>query len=896
MVLVNLSIESSRQVKERMPLAVAMGHDKQPVNGYADINSALINTGPVIPPPATQRRYWQPGFSNRKRWIRLAFSFLLALSLLWVKSHSDCLSHATRAQDSKYDALMREYMRHGNRKPHGPPLRGSKAEELFLCAQSLVLYFQDDSDILGRTVPNEQSALAASRQYTSRPHLAGTPGDLETARDFLAHLQRELGIHPEPRVPIYPAGSDEARVATLNISKYTEPTAWINTYYPILNTPLNHSLEILGEDQEPIWTAELEEVSNGTDPEATKYATAVLAWHGVSPGGEAQGKLIYANYGRKEDYDVLVEAGTDFNGKIVIARYGGNFRGLKVKRAQELGAAAVLIYSDPRDDGTVTIENGYLPYPHGPARNPTSVQRGSVQFLSLYPGDPSTPGYPSYENSTRVDGGSKPTIPSLPISWLNAKILLDHLADGKQGPIVRLVNNVEEKVTPIWNTFGVIPGHIQDEVVVLGNHRDGTYRSLIVLGASDPSSGTVSVHEAIRGFGMLLRNGWKPLRTILIASWDGEEYGLVGSTEWGEDFTDWIREHVVAYINLDTSVSGSCLQASASPLLAHLLRSTAEQIPHPTSDGRTLWDARWDLGELFGDSLDAEAAAIYEQMERVTDGLGIQPLGSGSDYTVFLQYIGFRSRFTSTLHDPVYHYHSVFDSQHWQEMYGDPTFSRHVAIAKHVGLQILRLSGDIILPFNTTHYSLELQSYLERVEQLVASSSLEVDFSLLRQSIQAIQGATAQLETEKIEAEVELRQILRKLKRRRGHLRKLYRKLRKAVCNLAKYIGKECKEHEDEEFDLAFPRRRLLKAIKRVQAVNHKLVAFERGFISKEGIKDREWYKHLGVAPGKWLGYGATTFPALTEAIVMDRNATAAGREAERLKTHIDNLTEKITV
>lgn len=177
---------------------------------------------------------------------------------------------------------------------------------------ALLFRFLDLSDVLDRTVPNEQSALAASRRYTSKPHLAGTPGDLETAKDFLAHLQQELDIDHVSDLPIYHAGSDEACAATLNISTYVEPTAWINTYYPVLNFPLNHSLEILGEDGNPIWIAELEEVSDGTDPEATEYATAVLTWHGISRGGEAQGKLIYANYGRKEDYDALVEAGIVF--------------------------------------------------------------------------------------------------------------------------------------------------------------------------------------------------------------------------------------------------------------------------------------------------------------------------------------------------------------------------------------------------------------------------------------------------------------------------------------------------------------------------------------------------------------------------------------------------------
>ncbi|KAF8842762.1 Zn-dependent exopeptidase [Paxillus ammoniavirescens] len=757
-------------------------------------------------------------------------------------------------------------MKHGNKGPKGP-LRGKKAEQLFL------------------SIPDEESALAASRLYASKPHMAGTPRDLDTAKDFLSLLQRELGIQQaSSELPIFEAGSSEARAATLDISSYTEPAAWIDTYYPILNSPLNHSLEILGDDGTPVWTADLEEVSDEADPYAAEYATAIPTWHGYSCGGEAQGKLVYVKYGRKEDYDELVAAGIDFTGKIVVARYGSNFRGLKVKRAQELGASAVLVYSDLRDDGTVTAENGYAPYPHGPARNPTSVQRGSVQFLSLYPGDPSTPGYPSYENSTRVDGASRPTIPSLPISWANAEVLLKQIENGKEGPTVRLVNNVDEKITPIWNTMAVIPGHIKNEVVVLGNHRDG------VLGASDPSSGTVSVHEAVRGFGTLLRNGWKPLRTVLIASWDGEEYGLIGSTEWGEDFAEWIKEHVVAYVNLDTSASGSRLRSSASPLLAHLLRNTAEQIPHPTSEGRSLWDASSDNGELYGEKLDAEALVMYEEAQSTADSTGVKPLGSGSDYTVFLQYIGVPSAeagFSSTLHDPVYHYHSVFDSQHWQEVYGDPSFSRHVAIAKHVGLQVLRLSGDIVLPFNTTHYSLELESYLNKVEALSVVASVGIDLTPLRESIQALQAASAELDTEKAEAEHKLRKVLRKLKKRRAHDRKLWRKVRKGICKLKKLFGKECHSKN-------FPKERLLKAIKRVQAVNEKLVAFERGFISKEGIKDREWYKHLGVAPGKWLGYGATTLPGLTEAITMDGDADAAAREADRLKILIDNLTQRI--
>ena len=567
----------------------------------------------------------------------------------------------------------------------------------------------------------------------------------------------------------------------------------------------------------------------------------------------------------------------NLTGKIVISRYGGNFRGLKVKRAQELGAAAVLIYSDLRDDGTVTSQNGYIPYPLGPARNPTSVQRGSVQFLSLYPGDPSTPGYPSYENTTHGKSPSKPTIPSLPISWVNAEVLLKEAELGEEGRTVRLVNNVDEKVTPIWNTMGVIPGHIKDEVVFLGGHRDAW-----VLGATDPSSGTVSTIEVVRALGALLRKGWQPLRTIVIASWDAEEYGLIGSTEYGEDFKDWLNEHVVAYINIDSSTSGSKLRSSASPLLAHLLRDTAEQIPHPTAVNRTLWDARLDNGELYGEHIDAEVVAMHETDLLAQDSIGVTPLGSGSDYTIFLQHIGIPSTdggFKSTLHDPVYHYHSVFDSETWQELYGDPGFHRHIAIAKHLGLQLLRLSDDWILPFNTTHYSYELEEQVKHVETIVSKFAYELDLSSLKKNVQELQAASINLDAERTKAERQLRAAIIHY----YHYHYISDKVRKAICKLKRALGKKC--------DVSGRRsRKLVEAIERVQAVNHKLIAFERGFISKDGLKGREWYKHLGIAPGRWLGYGATTLPGLTEALTLDKDVEAAAYEIRRLAEALHSI------
>lgn len=232
--------------------------------------------------------------------------------------------------------------------------------------------------------------MDASRRLADHPHLAGSSEDFEDAKTILELFQTHFAIRASGNEPIYSAGSRESRAATLDIPSLSSPKAWIDTYYPIMNTPLDRRLEILHPNGSVAWTADVEEDGDPDDMMAAKFRTAVPTFHGLSKDGEADGELLFANYGRKEDYDELEASGVDFNGKIIIVRYGAIFRGLKIKGAQERGAAAVLIYSDPRDDGAVTVENGYETYPHGPARNPYSVQRGSVQFISLYPGDPTT--------------------------------------------------------------------------------------------------------------------------------------------------------------------------------------------------------------------------------------------------------------------------------------------------------------------------------------------------------------------------------------------------------------------------------------------------------------------------------------------------------------------------
>ncbi|KAI6034495.1 hypothetical protein PISMIDRAFT_672633 [Pisolithus microcarpus 441] len=775
------------------------------------------------------------------------------------------------------------------------------------------------------SIPSTASALNSSRHYATHPHLAGSTEDFQDAKDVLSFFQRELGISAPSTDPIFDAGTPESRQATLSTTSTLEhPSAWVDVYYPVLNTGNTDgiSLAVLDSDNQPTWTADLLEDGNPRDETAAKYKHAIPPWHGMSAAGEAIGQIVYANYGTKDDYDKLVEAGVNLTGKIVLARYGANFRGLKIQGAEQHGVAGVIMYNDPRDDGSVTVENGYLPYPDGPARNPTSIQRGSVTYLSTYPGDPTTPGYPAYPNVSRTEPFCLPTIPSIPLSWANAKVLFEQELggieegrkfDGKVGHrLVRLTNDVDNKVTPIWNTMAAIPGRFKDEVVILGCHRDAW-----VTGGADPTSGTVSLLEVVRGLGALIQRGWQPLRTILIASWDAEEHGLVGSTEFGEDFSEWIQAHAVSYINVDTSASGSRWNVAGSPSLAHLIKRSAQDVPHPTQADKTLWDARYDFGPYIG-AQDAEFARVWTRSNQVMNDstVSLRPLGSGSDYTVFLQRLGIASSdqgFGYTPTDASYHYHSIYDSQTWQERYGDPGFHRHVAVAKSLGLITLRLADSIVSPLNTTQYALELDSYVDTVEESAPDGDVLPKFGKLRKAISKLQKSSLKLDVEKEEAEEEFRKAIRRITRSRpgnyaidrigNWIKVLLGYPPKDISELGHHVDRkhvwDIVGDFEQQSTTCRQRRRgpicnLIEAVAKVRKVNQKLRLFEQGFLAEGGIKDREWYKHLGVAPGKYLGYGATTFPALFEAVIYDRNATLAKHETARLTKLIKALAKQL--
>ncbi|KAE8259655.1 hypothetical protein A4X13_0g878 [Tilletia indica] len=732
------------------------------------------------------------------------------------------------------------------------------------------------------SVPDPASARDALQRYTAVTHIAGTEEDYKSAIKVTSEWADLLGADFSEDTHVFDAGSPESQHYIkgnwkgLWGSPHVKPRAFVDTYHTWINYPINSSLKLFPAptkdtpEPEAKWTAKLKEDSFPEDPTS---AHGEPQFHGYSASGSVSGPVVYANQGSKKDFERLHALGINTTGTIALVRYGDTFRGLKVRAAKEAGCVATIIYSDPAEDGNITEANGYKAYPEGPARNPTSVQRGSVMALSIFAGDPSTPGKPSYENATRLEPEESDTlakIPSIPLSYEEAKVLFEAMKGSGASPdtkslgkgwsgaipdveywtgpskeIVHLESFQDLQVRKIWNGYAVIPGYIDDEVIVIGNHRDAW-----TFGAVDPNSGTAAFHEIVAGLGSLVKRGWRPLRTIVVASWDAEEYGLVGSTEFGEDFADWLSENVAIYHNLDVSVAGPSLQIGASPSLFDLFRDAAAELAHPDDAKRNM-------------TIDEEIA-----------------LGSGSDFTVFLQYLGIASSTTgygTTGDSPVYHYHSNYDSFAWMDKFGDPTFERHTAIAKLLGLVTLRSASDLFLPINITAYSNELQSYLDKAAEVVVKSTVggakrmrknvssiegggAVDFHPLQKAVKAVQKAAAQWEADKQKAQ-------RKLDRIFHH---------SAGGGEAQYLDK------------------LREVYHLIRSVNKRAQGFERGFISKEGLVGREWYKHLGVAPGRWLGYGATTFPGLVEALTLDAGK-GASHEAKRLERHLLKMADALS-
>ncbi|GAA5983728.1 hypothetical protein JCM11641_001732 [Rhodosporidiobolus odoratus] len=806
------------------------------------------------------------------------------------------------------------------------------------------------------SIPSAAGAKIASYSYTQETHVAGTSGDRKIALLLKEQWEGLLGLEKSGEGKVYDAGTDEDHYAltghgrgeTLeygdreprrlryhgkkglkvkakrtarhlleraglpvpsflacrsrlhhhrrhrHCNRHSDPEpprVWTSAYYPLLNYPISASVSYTPPNaEEPSFRAKLKEEVYDKDPTSKD---GVPVWHGYSANGTARGQLVYASKGAPEDFAELARRGIDVRGKVVLVQYGGLFRGLKVRAAADAGAVGVLVYTDPNEDGEVIVENGYEAYPEGPARAPSSIQRGSVQYLSLYPGDPLTPGEPSYNptlpnaparlprNSSDVN---MPPIPSLPLSYEDAVPLLkllngrgSRLEDGREGKPdgwregglggkgveywtgpsegeVEVVNEVKEDVTAIWNTYALVPGRLSDEVVILGNHHDAWD-----FGAGDPSSGTAAVHEIVRALGVLLKKGWRPLRSILIAGWDGEEYGLLGSTEFGEDHSTWLQERVVAYLNVDVAASGSVYGLNASPSLANLLKEVSAKVEDPYRAGKT-------LAEAHSASEGVEQVGLVQAGEAVSEKeLKVGALGSGSDFTVFLQRLGIASAnvgYRRSSKDPVYHYHSNYDSFYWQSTFGDPTFKHHEAVAKVLALTLGRLADDPVLPINVTAYATALGEYVQKVATLPGAE--ELDLSHLYVLTLAIESSASDLSR---------------------HAKKLVKKLE----DLRAFHDSRSHSHPHKD------KKKFGKIVRELREINGKLRRFEQGFLGdQKGLKGREWYRHLGVAPGRWLGYGATTLPGLTEALTVDKDMLQAKEEVERLEKVFQALLDRL--
>ena len=490
------------------------------------------------------------------------------------------------------------------------------------------------------------------RYFTSMPHPAGTKADHDVAA-YIAEEWKKQGIEDV-----------------------------VIRQYDVLGTrPISTSLEMVAPKK---YTAALRESAYEVDPD-TKNPDVSSAWIGFSSSGEVTAPVVYAHSGNPDDYEYLRQHGIEVKGKIVLVRYSNpySYRGFKALTAQKLGAAALLIYSDPAEDG---YKKGKV-FPDGPWGPESHIQRGAITYDFMVPGDPLTPGWASLPGAKRIpesEAVSLPHIIALPLSWHDAQPLLENM-DGAAAPqewqgglpityrlggsvVAHLKVEMDNSTQPYYVVEGRIKGsEFPDEWVLLGNHHDAW-----VYGGVDPSSGTASMMELTRAFGSLLKGGVRPRRTIVFGSWDGEEIGLTGSTEWGEQFADDLRTKLVAYLNVDSSASGPNFQGGASGSLAPFLVETTRAIQDP--GGGSLHDA-------WLKSTAAERKDAHDTQPVSDDNVVNTRIGSGSDHTVFLNFLG-RPVITLQFDGPYGVYHSVYDDYYWMNHFGDPGYKYHAAMSQ----------------------------------------------------------------------------------------------------------------------------------------------------------------------------------------------------------------------
>jgi N-acetylated-alpha-linked acidic dipeptidase len=555
------------------------------------------------------------------------------------------------------------------------------------------------------------------RYFTSISHPAGSVHDHEVA-EYIAEQWRKQGLEDV-----------------------------VIRQYDVLGTkPVSTSLEMVAPTR---YQALLREAAYDVDPD-TKNPEVAGAWLGYSESGEVTAPVVYAHSGNPDDYDLLRKNGIDVKGKIVLVRYSNpySYRGFKALTAEKNGAAALLIYSDPAEDGYV---KGKV-FPDGPWGPETHIQRGSITYDFIVPGDPLTPGWASIPGAKRIpesEARSLPHIVALPLSWHDAKPLLENMngpaapKDWQGGmPItyrlagavqVHLKVQMDNSIQPYYVVEARVRGaQFPDEWVLLGNHHDAWE-----YGGVDPSSGTASMMELTRAFGNMLKNGFRPKRTLIFCSWDGEEIGLTGSTEWGEQFADDLRKNLIAYINVDSSASGPNFEGGAVGSLAPMLVETSYSIADPS--GTSLHDA-W-MKSTAANRKDGKNKQLPKD-----DNLANTRLGSGSDHTVFLNFLG-RPVITLSFEGPYGVYHSVYDNFYWMNHFGDPGYKYHATMSALWGVTALRLAQADILPFDFAFYGRTLDGFIEDLKKNPRYDATKIELDNLQKRATSFEAAGKNVKT-----------------------------------------------------------------------------------------------------------------------------------------------------
>ncbi|MFI5133954.1 MAG: transferrin receptor-like dimerization domain-containing protein [Chitinophagales bacterium] len=677
---------------------------------------------------------------------------------------------------------------------------------------------------------------------SSHPHHVGSPQDKINA-EYMANLFRSWGYQTE-----------------------------IESYYPLFPTPKTRLLELLGSKP---YKAKLEEPALAADKTSGQKAEQLPSYNAYSADGDVTAELVFVNRGIPADYEELERMGVDVKGKIVIAKYGGSWRGIKPKVAYEHGAIGCIIYSDPEDDGYVQGDV----YPEGAFRPKDGVQRGSVMDMPVYPGDPLTPGIGAIKDAKRLaikDAVTIMKIPVLPISYEDALPLLQSLggqvvpASWRGGlPITYHVGPSKDKVhlklefnwdlKQLYDVIAKMPGsELPDEWVLRGNHHDGW-----VNGAEDPLSGMVAELEEARAIGELVKKGFKPKRTIIYCAWDGEEPALLGSTEWSEDHQEELRKKAVFYLNTDGNSRGF-IGAAGSHTLEPFFNEIANEVIDPQT-GVSIKERRYAAAIVTADK-----TARVKLMGNKEIKLGA--LGAGSDWSGFLQFLGIASMnlgFGGEGRGG--QYHSVYDSYDHFTRFIDPGFKYGVTLSKTTGRAIMRMANADVLPFDVNSFYKTVNDYITELKTLLDNTRTETDQEnkMLQDKLYDLaKDPTKNYQSPKIKDAVPFLN---------------FSDLENAMVQL--------KNHA-EEFQKQYANATQLSADKQKE-LNEILYKIERSLINEKGLPRRSWYKHQIYAPGYYTGYGVKTLPGIREAIEQ-RNWKEAQENIEIVSKTMETYTQQV--